>query len=131
MLGLDAKATEPHALSGAALVGLGKTKEGEKELQRAINAEPDMGIALFGLGRLKFTQGDYQAASDNLSRCLEADPALSKCPEVSFLLAQALEKVGEPEQSLAYYRQSLSYGLTGSDASQAQESVQRLTVKIK
>lgn len=126
MLALDPNSSEAHALIGRALLKLGAGPEGEKELHQALALQPDLPSALAGEGELEYGRGNYIQASEHLSRAIDADPSLGKLPDLCYMLAKAMDKQGDQEGSLMYYKRSLANGLSGSDAEQAKESIARL-----
>jgi Flp pilus assembly protein TadD len=123
---LDAQSAEARALQGRALLKLGSAEQAEKEVEESLSRQPELPLGQLAQGELDFSRGKYAAASEHLSSSIEGDPALGKVPEICFMLAQALEKQGEHENSLSYYKKSLAHGLSGDDAGSAREAIARL-----
>lgn len=126
MLKLDARSGEAMAMKGRALIQLGSTGEAERELNAALAANPEQAVGLAGQGELEYSRGHYAAASQLLMHSIDSDPSMGKTPAVTYELARALEKQGEKNTALSYYKKSLSLGLTGSDADDARQAVARL-----
>jgi len=126
LLAMNANNDEAHALKGLALLKRGSLDEADREFQAALGRQPELPLALLGKGELLLLRGNYQAASETVLHSMDADPALEKDSQACYTLAQALEKQGDRDASLQYYKHSLSYGLAGEEAASAKEAVARL-----
>ena len=126
MIVIDPNNAESHALTGLTLVRLGRNDEAEKELKIALGHQGELPTALLGMGSLQFARGEYEAASQALEHALEQDPTFARDANSLYILAQSLDKIGEGELAINYYKQGLAHGLSGLDADQAKQSLERL-----
>jgi tetratricopeptide (TPR) repeat protein len=94
-------------------------QELDKGLQSAAN-DPEL---LYVLGSLYLKSNK---AADAVPLLKEAMDRRVKGPEICFALAEACEKSGQQGESLKYYKQSLSQGLTGESSNQAKAAINRL-----
>ncbi|MBX9722359.1 MAG: hypothetical protein K2X81_13240, partial [Candidatus Obscuribacterales bacterium] len=91
----------------------------EKGLKYAAN-DPEL---LFELGSLYLKDNKAAEAVPLLRQAVEKRV---KGPEICFALAEACEKTGDNGESLKYYKQSLSQGLSGDNSNQAKAAISRL-----
>lgn len=83
----------PLALGNLAAIELqqGKTADADKHIEAALAQQPDDAFNLTVLGRVKFEEGDNDAALDALSRAAKLDP---RNPQIQNFLGVALAQKG-------------------------------------
>jgi predicted Zn-dependent protease len=101
----------------------GNAAQQSKLLQRCLAIAPDDPDVCVALGRLRLAEGD---AAQSKSLCEKALAARQDNPEVNYYLAQALEKQGERDESIKFYKLCLTLGITGQERNSATEALKRL-----
>ena len=86
-------------LLGSAYRHLGQFDKSRAALEHALGLKPDYHFALYGLGKLSLTVGEYEAAANYITKAL-----LSGAPDVvQFDLGQAFYLLGDAEKSKHYF----------------------------
>ncbi len=81
-----------------------RTGEAEQAFRRALEIQPGMAEAHFGLGEVRRRRGDYRAALEQLQTAARLDPA---DPGTRYALAQVYQKLGKSglaEQEMAAFQ---------------------------
>jgi predicted Zn-dependent protease len=101
----------------------GNGAQQSKLLQRCLAIAPNDPDVCLALGRLRLAEGD---AAQSKTLCEKALAVRQDNPEVNYYLAQALEKQGERDESIKFYKLCLSLGITGQERNSAAEAIKRL-----
>lgn len=104
----------------------GNKAEFEQMIEKGLAVEPKDPELLSEKARLLLSQSKAGEAESLLKT---AFAQVVRKPDLTFMLAEACEKSGKQEESLKYYKQSLSQGLTGDSSSQAKAAISRLESK--
>ncbi|WP_027408566.1 tetratricopeptide repeat protein [Anoxybacteroides tepidamans] len=108
----------------------------EQKLQKALERLPDEPLLEFALAELYFSTGQYQKSIDLYQKVLEQETSIAGTfiPE---RLAESFSLLGEFEQALPYYEQTLQekidshtlfgYGFTAFQAEYYQTAIEKLT----
>ncbi|HEY0799753.1 MAG TPA: sulfotransferase [Steroidobacteraceae bacterium] len=99
LLALDSSLPFAHASRGNSLVTLGAIGEAESSYRRALELDPNQGIALAGLARIAGSRGAHREARQWAEKSLAALPGL---PDAVMSLAAA--ELGERETNRAEVR---------------------------
>jgi len=126
LLALEPHSTWALAVMGRAHLKLGNPGAAEQEIKAALTGTPDLPMAHLAAGELEFGRGNYAQARAEIMQALDSDPGLADTAEVSYLTGQALERAGDREESIAYFKRSLSRGLSGEQAEAARQAIERL-----
>jgi tetratricopeptide (TPR) repeat protein len=96
----------PLALANLAAVELelNQNADADKHIQAAISQEPNDAFNLTVLGRVKFSEGDYDGALNALTRAAELDP---KNPQIQNFLGVALAQKGLRTQAETALRKAV------------------------
>jgi tetratricopeptide (TPR) repeat protein len=133
-LRLDSTSAEGFAARGVLRSSRWQFDDAERDLQHAIELDPQNALALQWLGELRLMRGDGAGAASALSRASELDPVTSIIGSVRALAHQA---VGATDTALAVARRSvhidpslvgprLIYGTLLLDAGQSREALKEL-----
>jgi len=104
-----------HVLKAQALERLGRLSEAEKALSFLVQLAPDYGPGHFGLARLEYSRGEYEAAGARFNSFLELGGgdivAGLNTARMRFLaamlLGRSLEKTGHPDQAKDAYLEAV------------------------
>lgn len=105
-----------RVLEAQALERLGRRFEAKKTLSFLVQLAPDYGPGHFGLARLEYSQGEYEAAADRFRSFLElgggdivAGLNIARMRFLAaMLLGRSLEKTGHPGQAEEVYAKAVS-----------------------
>ncbi len=89
---------------GDILLALSEPALAQSSYRHALQLDPALAAAHFGLGNALASQEDYNAAAPHFARALQQ---ATHCPEVHFALAFALAKLARFPHALALYRQAI------------------------
>lgn len=98
------RAYPQDVLSRAALVGLQEDRQGEAVIKEFLSRQPDEPYLHVVLGRLQAAQARWPEARRAFSYAHRIDPAN---PVYSLNLAISLDRMGQREEALEYYRVTL------------------------
>lgn len=104
----------------------GNKTEFEQLIEKGLSAEPKDPELLSEKARLLLAQSKAGEAESLLKLAMAQ---VVRKPDLTFMLAEACEKSGKQEESLKYYKQSLSQGLSGDFSTQAKAAISRLEAK--
>ena len=100
------------ALSRAALIGLQRNRQGGPVIRELLSKQPDNPFLHAVMGRLQAEQAHWAEARQAFSAAHRIDPAN---PVYTLNLAISLDRLGQREEALGYYRATLK--LVEQDAS--------------
>ena len=100
------------ALSRAALIGLQRNRQGGPVIRELLSKQPDNPFLHAVMGRLQAEQARWAEARQSFSAAHRIDPAN---PVYTLNLAISLDRLGQREEALGYYRATLK--LVEQDAS--------------
>lgn len=105
----------PLALANLAAIEVeeNKTADADKHIQAALAQAPNDPFNLTVLGRVKFTEGKYDAAFDALSRAAKLDP---QNPQIQNFLGVALAQKGLRVQAETAFRKAVQLSPDYGDA---------------
>ncbi|MFB6264061.1 MAG: tetratricopeptide repeat protein [Bradymonadaceae bacterium] len=92
---------------GRLLVELGKPKKGKKDIQTALEIDPDMPEALLALGYADFKTQDYESAIDHLERALDKEP---DHPKAQYKLGMSLIYTEQRREGAEHLQRAVEYG---------------------
>lgn len=98
------RAFPQDVLSRAALIGLQEDRQGEAVIREFLSKQPDEPYLHVVLGRLQAAQARWPEARRAFSTAHRIDPAN---PVYALNLAISLDRMGEREEALEYYRVTL------------------------
>ena len=104
----------------------GNSADCEQMLEKGLVVEPKDPELLSEKARLLLAQSKAPEAASLLKVAMAQ---VVRKPDLTFMLAEACEKSGNKEESLKYYKQSLSQGLSGDYSTQAKTAISRLEAK--
>lgn len=106
----DEKDYQAWTSLGAAYTKQEKLGDAERALRRAMSAKPDFLLAQMNLGRLLFTQKNYEAAIEPLTKAVEADP---KSAEANYLLGESYLQIKKGSKAVGYLKEAIKLDPTG------------------
>ncbi|MDP1673470.1 MAG: tetratricopeptide repeat protein, partial [Burkholderiales bacterium] len=92
------QSAQARHLCGRALMALQRHAEAERQLQAALELDPDLADAHGDLATIRFEGGDYEAAERHARDAVAAQPAEARFREV---LARVLEATGRDRDALS------------------------------
>lgn len=96
---------ETHVLLARVHEALGQPRQAALSLRRALELDPESGMANYEYGRLLHGQGRFAEAADHFRRALPSRPDDFR---LHYQLGRALHEAGQAEAAIARYRQALA-----------------------
>lgn len=87
-----------------------KPADAEKSFRRALEAKPDLKLALQGLGKSQMALKNFDGAIETLTRAAEADP---KSAEMNFLLGEAYLQIKKGSKAVGYLNEAIKIDPVG------------------
>jgi len=100
-IGADPSLYQAYYQRATALLKLGRDAEGEADLKKVIELEPDFARARRAMGQIFLDRGQTDDAKRELGRAIELEPKLTG---VRVYYASALLKSGEPQRAIEHLR---------------------------
>ena len=117
------RAFPQDALSRAALIGLQEDRQGEDVIREFLSKQPDEPYLHVVLGRLQAAQARWPEARRAFSSAHRIDPAN---PVYALNLAISLDRMGEREEALEYYRVTLKLVEQGDSSLDIRPVIRRI-----
>ncbi len=97
---------------GRLLSKLGYSREGKKDIARALELAPELDEALIAMGEADYMDKDYDSAIKHLSKALQRDPAR---PKPQQLLGMSYIYTKRPAEGARHLQQALRHGSEDTD----------------
>ena len=104
-LAQNSRRTDTRILLGRIYLATNKPQQAEAYLRRALQRDPESGMAHYYYGRLLYRQGHYATAVTHLQRALAWQP---RDFGLHYELGRALQQAGQAEAALSQYHRALS-----------------------
>ena len=117
------RAFPQDVLSRAALIGLQEDREGEAVIRELLSKQPDEAYLHVVLGRLQAAQARWPEARRAFSSAHRIDPAN---PVYALNLAISLDRMGQGEEALEYYRVTLKLVEQGDSSLDIRPVIRRI-----
>ena len=104
-LAQNSRRTDSRILLGRIYLATNKLQQAEAYLRRALQRDPESGMAHYYYGRLLYRQGHYATAATHLQRALAWQP---RDFWLHYELGRALQQAGQAEAALSQYHRALS-----------------------
>ena len=104
-LAQNSRRTDTRILLGRIYLATNKPQQAEAYLRRALQRDPESGMAHYYYGRLLYRQGHYATAATHLQRALVWQP---RDFWLHYELGRALQQAGQAEAALSQYHRALS-----------------------
>jgi tetratricopeptide (TPR) repeat protein len=100
----DPKDFPAWAELGTVYFKLEKMGDAEKAFQHALNEKPGFIMALLNLGKLQFSQKNFEAAIETLTRAVESDP---KSADAHFFLGESYLQVKKGSKAVGHLNEAI------------------------
>lgn len=97
--------------------------QGIMMLQEVLSKDPDNEVAIYNLGMLSITSGQYEKAIERFETLVKLDP---NNPEAHFYLGYGLYELGKTEESKPYFQKVLNLGISGDLVKASEDYLKRI-----
>ncbi|MEM1349236.1 MAG: tetratricopeptide repeat protein, partial [Myxococcota bacterium] len=97
---------------GRLLSQLGYSREGKRDIARALELAPDMEDALIAMGEASFSDKEYEASIKYFGKALNKNPAY---PDAQFKIGMCYVFLGKEGQGATHLQKAIKYGYEDPD----------------
>jgi len=97
--------------------------QGIMMLQEVLSTDSDNEVAIYNLGMLSITSGQYEKAIERFETLEKLDP---NNPEAHFYLGYCLYELGKTEESKPYFQKVLNLGISGDLVKASEDYLKRI-----